>query len=243
MFKTLSCRRMAESENHPGVLDNWLASMYSESIRKEPIATALASTGSLEVEFIPPPSSNELELRIAMLQRKIFIIISLLLGMPAPVQAGVDGILGYARMSKLYTGGRTGVRFDVLSPFYRVEGLRINMTFRVKTSNGAIPKNVACNLWRGFKHVPADSHAVPGESGELGLVFEQLDASTNLQFVIAWKNKPGQKVYPHSATIQATENGLGWKRSAKNIFGSFSREDDGTPVQIVIDGPNNCRLL
>jgi hypothetical protein len=71
-----------------------------------------------------------------------------------------------------------------------------------------------------FRHVPADLHSVPGSQGGLGLMFKRLDSFTKLQYIIAWKNKPGHKTYPHKATINAA--GSDWERSAERKFGGFS---------------------
>jgi hypothetical protein len=104
-----------------------------------------------------------------------------------------------------------------------------------------MPENIVCSLRRDFRHIPADQHAAPGEDGGLGLSFERLGSYTHLQLIVVWENDPIQTVYPHSATIHAT--GPDWERSAERKFGSFHRENDGSSVQIVIDGPEDCRLM
>jgi hypothetical protein len=45
------------------------------------------------------------------------------------------------------------------------------------------------------------------------------------------------------ASIQATDTVMDWSRSADLIFGSHSRQHDGTPVQIIITGLAIARPL
>ncbi len=171
----------------------------------------------------------------------IFLALLLLLGISAPALADVEHIGGYAQANRLYADGWDGVRFDVMSPFFPLEDALISMTLKVKTKDGQMPENIVCSLRRDFRYVPADQHAAPGEDGGLGISFARLDSYTHIQFIVVWEDDPNRKVYPHSATIHAS--GPDWERSAERKFGSFYRESDGTPVQIVIDGPEDCRLM
>ncbi len=172
---------------------------------------------------------------------RVLCCLPLLLSAPVSVLADVDNISGYAQTNRLYADGWTGVRFDIMSPFFPLQDALISMTLKIKTEDGQIPENVVCSLRRDFRHVPADLHAVPAEDGGLGLSFERLDSFTLLRFIVAWELKPGSKAYPHSATIRTS--GEDWNKSAERTFGSFYRENDGLPVHIVIDGPEDCRLM
>lgn len=164
----------------------------------------------------------------------------LLPGLFGPVQAEVDTIGGYANIHRLYADGWEGVRFDVMTPFFPLQDTLISVTLTVAMRDGQMPENIVCSLRRDFKYVPADMHSVPGSQGELGLMFERLDSYTKLDYIIAWKNKYSHRTYPHKATISAT--GSDWERSAERKFGSFYRETDGIPVEIFVDGPEECHL-
>jgi hypothetical protein len=175
------------------------------------------------------------------LRHTLFCMLFLLPGLFGPVQAEVDTIGGHAHVHRLYADGWDGVRFDVMTPFFPLQDTLISITLTVSFRDGQMPENIVCSLRRDFKHVPADLHSVPGSQGGLGLMFERLDGFTKLQYIIAWKNKPGHRTYPHKATIHAA--GSEWERTQERKFGSFYRETDGTPVEIVVDGPEECRLL
>ena len=180
---------------------------------------------------------------MTMLHRTIRFMLLPLFGIPAPALAALDDIGGYARTSWLYAGGWTGVQFEVMSPISRVDSLLVHISLEVKTRDGTMPENVVCSLRRDFRHVPANLHAVSGEDGGLGLAFEALDTFTTIQFVIAWKNEPGQKASPYRAAIQTIESGLGWKRSDEELFGSLHHDNGVKPAQILITGPEDCKLM
>ncbi|MEW8693512.1 MAG: hypothetical protein AB2535_20960 [Candidatus Thiodiazotropha endolucinida] len=176
------------------------------------------------------------------LHRAFFLTLGLLVGIIAPqATLGDEAVFGYAQTNRHYADGWSGVRFDIKTPFFPVEDVLISASLKIRVSEGQIPEHAVCSLRRDFRHVPADLHSLAGEDGGLGLGFERLEPYTHLQLLIAWENKHGQIAYPHSASIRAT--GTEWKRLSNRTFNYLSMEPEGTPVQIVIDGPEDCRLL
>jgi hypothetical protein len=149
----------------------------------------------------------------------------------------------YARIARLHTDGWNGVQFDVMSPFYNLENVLITVNLTLRTEDGQRPDNVVCSLRRNFRHAPADNHAVSGEDGGLGLSFDRLEPFTHLRFVVAWEDGQNQRAVLTRAAIHAADSVMDWKRSTDRVFGSPSRQIDATPVQIVITGPESCRLL
>lgn len=175
-----------------------------------------------------------------MLRRNKLFILMLLMA-PAAAPGDMSKIGGYAQANKLYTEGWTGVRYEIMSPFFSVPDALLSISMKINTRGGRIPDNVVCSLRRDFRHVPADLHAVPADDGGLGLSFEQLDSYTHIKFIVAWPLEPKNRVYPHSATIRT--NGEFWEKSSERIFGRSIHENDAIPVQIVIDGAEDCRLM
>lgn len=176
------------------------------------------------------------------LHHAFFLSSLLLIGVMTPQAAIGDAqFFGYAQANRHYSDGWSGVRFDIQTPFFPVEDVLISMNLWIKLPEGQIPEDAVCSLRRDFRHVPADLHVMAGEDGGLGLGFERLEPYTHLRFLVAWENKPGQIAYPHSASIRAT--GTEWERSSNRTFNYLSMEPEGTPVQIVITGPEDCRLL
>lgn len=166
----------------------------------------------------------------------------LLLLAPVTAQAERDSISGYAQANRLHTDGWAGVRYDISSPFFPLQDALISISLRLKSKDGRMPDNVICSLRRDFRHVPVDLHTVAtSEAGGLDLLFADLNSHTHLKFIVAWKLESGKRIYPHSASIST--NGENWNKSAKRTFGSSHRKDDGIPVEIVIDGPEECRLI
>jgi hypothetical protein len=176
-----------------------------------------------------------------MLRRIIYFALPLLFGVSTPALADIEHIGGYAQTGRLNAEGWEGVWFNVMTPFFPLDEALISVTLKIRVSEGEIPDNVVCSLRQDFRHVPADIHAVPGENGGLGLNIEQLASYTHIHFMVIWENKPGQRAYPHSATIQAT--GHDWDKSSERTFNYLSMEEQGTPVEIVITGPEECRML
>lgn len=154
-----------------------------------------------------------------------------------------DGPFGYAHVNRIHAEGWAGVRFDIKAPFFSTEDVLLNVKLRLKVRKGEVPENATCSLMKDFRHDPADLHAAAGEDGGLGLHFDHLDAFTHLRFVVAWKNGPEQKAYAHSAAIRAADKDLFWERSNEKKFGAYHQGDEGTPIQIVITGPEDCRLI